>query len=118
MWHTITKAFERIDPVMDTQALRDVVVIRPAQDADLASLHDLAELDSAEPLAGPVLVAVVDGAVWAALSLDDGRVIADPFRPSAGAVELLRVRRAQLRSAGGRGGQRGFALRGARRARA
>jgi hypothetical protein len=118
MWGSIENVFRRLDPVTSTVAIRDVVAIRPAHDGDLAPLHDLAELDSAEPLAGPVLVAVVDGAVWAALSLDDGRVIADPFRPSAGAVELLRVRRAQLRSAGGRGGQRGFALRGARRARA
>ena len=33
------------------------VVIRRARDADLPLLHDLAELDSAQPLRGPVLVA-------------------------------------------------------------
>lgn len=118
MWASIEKVFKRLDPVTNTAALRDVVAIRPARDADLASLHDLAELDSADPLTGPVLVADVDGALWAALALDDGRVIADPFRPSAGAVELLRVRRAQPRAAEGRGAQAGLALRGARRARA
>jgi hypothetical protein len=119
MWGSINRVFERLDPVTNTTALRDVVVIRPARDAELAQLHDLAELDSAAPLAGPVLVAAVDGALWAALALDDDRVIADPFRPTAGAVELLRMRVAQLRAAEGRGAQGGLRLlRGARRARA
>ncbi|MEA2155318.1 MAG: hypothetical protein QOE11_1458 [Solirubrobacteraceae bacterium] len=99
MWRGITKAFDRLDPVTNTTALRDVVVIRPAHDADIAPLHDLAELDSAAPLEGPVLVAVVEGHVWAAMGLNGGRVIADPFRPSAGAVELLHLRETQLRAA-------------------
>jgi hypothetical protein len=120
MWKTIERVFDRLDPVADTQALRDVVVIRPARDADIAPLHDLAELDSAAPLTGPALVAVVDGRPWAALALDDGRVIADPFRPTAGAVELLRLRVAQLRVAEGVPGRRRGRLRvpGLRRARA
>ena len=118
MWHTLTKAFERPDRATDTQALRDVVVIRPASDADLAPLHDLAELDSAEPLTGPVLVALVDGRPWAALARGDERVIADPFRPSAGAVALLRLRAAQLRAAEGRPARLGLRVRGVRRARA
>jgi hypothetical protein len=118
MWKTIGRAFDRLDPVTDTQAIRDVVLIRPAHDADIAALHDLAELDSAAPLTGPVLVAVVDGRPWAALALDDGRVIADPFRPTAGAVQLLRLRDAQLRAPAGRPARTGLALRGVRRARA
>jgi len=75
------------------------VVIRPASDADLPLLHDLAELDSSAPLVGAALVAVVDGRPWAAHGLDDDRVIADPFRPSAAAVGLLRLRVGQLRAA-------------------
>jgi hypothetical protein len=118
MWASLENVFRRLEPVTDTVAIRDVVAIRPAHDADLATLHDLAERDSAEPLAGPVFVAVVDGAIWAALALDDGRVIADPFRPAAGAVELLRVRVAQLRATEGRVTRGRAALRGARGARA
>jgi hypothetical protein len=119
MFKTIAKVFEQLDPVTDTVALRDVVVIRQARDADLAPLHDLAELDSAQPLSGPVLVATVDGALWAALALDDDRVIADPFRPTVGAVELLRLRVAQLRAADGAPRERaGLTLRRVRRARA
>ncbi len=101
-----------LERLMDRFAQRDVarmtspraaatpaVVIRPARDADLPLLHDLAELDSAAPLRGPALVAVVDGAVWAAHGLDDGRVIADPFKPSAPAAGLLALRVRQLRAA-------------------
>jgi len=94
------------------------VVALPARDADLASLHDLAALDSAAPLTGAVLVAVVDGRPWAALGRDDGRDIADPFRPSTAAVELLRLRVAQLRHADGRGARARLPRWSARRARA
>jgi hypothetical protein len=77
------------------------VAIRRALDTDVPLLHDLAELDSAKPLEGPVLVAVVEGAIWAAAGLDDGRVIADPFLPTGPAIELLELRVRQLRVAAG-----------------
>jgi len=78
------------------------VVIRPAREADEPLLRDLAALDSAEPLRGPVLVAIVDGRPWAAHGIDEDRGIADPFRPSAQAAGLLLVRARQLRGAGAR----------------
>jgi hypothetical protein len=94
------------------------VAIRRAGDADVALLHDLAELDSAKALEGPVLVAVVEGVIWAARGLDDDRVIADPFLPTAPAVELLALRVRQLRASAG-APQRGLLpRRTARRARA
>ena len=99
MGESIEDVFGRFHPLAAASLAHDAVVIRPVRDADLPLLHDLAELDSAAPLTGPVLVALVDGCVWATLGLDDGRVIADPFRPSAAAVELLRLRVAQLRAA-------------------
>jgi hypothetical protein len=101
MWKSIEHVFGTFPPLAASTLAHDAVVIRAARDADLAALHDLAELDSAAPLSGPVLVALVDGCPWAALGVDDGRVIADPFRRSGAAVELLRLRRAQLRAAGG-----------------
>ena len=73
------------------------IAIRRARDSDMPLLHDLAAVDSAAPLEGPALVAVVEGRIWAALALDGDRVIADPFLPTAPAVELLRLRVAQLR---------------------
>jgi hypothetical protein len=116
MWESIDNAFGRFHPLAASTLAHDAVVIRPAQDADLAALHDLAELDSATPLTGPVLVALVDGRPWAALGLDDGRVIADPFRESGAAVELLRLRTTQLRAAECRAPRAALARRGARRA--
>jgi hypothetical protein len=56
----------------------------------------LAELDSSRPPAQPVLLAEVDGQLAGAISLSDGTVVADPFRPTADVVDLLRVRAAQL----------------------
>ena len=68
------------------------IAIRPARDSDMPVLRDLAGIDSAAPLEGPVLVAIVEGRIWAALALDGERVVADPFLPTAPAVELLRDR--------------------------
>lgn len=75
------------------------LVIRLALDLDDWALRTLAERDSARPLEGAVLVAVVAGQPWAAISLRDGRLVADPFRPSAEAAELLSLRARQLRRA-------------------
>jgi hypothetical protein len=75
------------------------LVIRVATPFDEAELRHLAALDSARPLAGPVLVAQSDGRIDAALSLEDGRAIADPFRPTAGLVDVLRARGARLDAA-------------------
>ncbi|HEV2787395.1 MAG TPA: hypothetical protein VGV67_13440 [Solirubrobacteraceae bacterium] len=94
------------------------VAIRRARPADAAQLRDLAQLDSARPLEGSALVAVVEGRIWAAIGLDDGRVIADPFLPAAPAIELLHLRVRQLRTAEGRRTGARAPRRIARRARA
>ena len=67
------------------------LVLRPATSVDTADLERLAALDSASPLEGDVLLAYAGGDVRAALSLESGRVVADPFYPSAELVELLRA---------------------------
>ena len=67
------------------------LTIRPADLADLAGLDRLAALDSASPPTGDVLVAEVGGELWAALELNSGATIADPFRPSGELVDLLRL---------------------------
>jgi hypothetical protein len=66
--------------------------IRLATDDDAAALRRLAALDSQRPLSGPVLVGEIGGATVAALSLSDGRTIADPFVPTAHLLASLRVR--------------------------
>ena len=74
-----------------------LLTIRPARDRDARTLQDLAALDSARPLSGDALVAESDGRPIAALEVGTGRGVADPFVPSASAIDLLRVRAAQLR---------------------
>src|SRR4051812_9102051 len=59
------------------------VLVRPARPVDAADLRRLAALDSARPLTGDVLIAVSGGEVAAAMSLDTGAVIANPFQPTA-----------------------------------
>ena len=72
--------------------------IRSAQPEDAQALHAFAP-DSTPPLSGEILVAELDGAVIAAVSLMDGRVVADPHRRSADTVEILRLRaRRELRA--------------------
>jgi len=75
---------------------RTDIVIRRADASDARALLRLAALDSAAvPPAGPdVLIAEVSGRIVAAVH--DGRAIADPFRPTAGLVDLLRLRAGQL----------------------
>src|ERR671931_608293 len=66
---------------------------------DRPALERLAALDSRPPLREPALLAYREGRPVAAVSLVDGRAVADPFEPAAEAVELLRVRAAQLTAA-------------------
>ena len=65
------------------------LVLRPATSADNRELERLAALDSARPLDGEVLLAYAGGELRAALSVDSGRSVADPFWPTADLVELL-----------------------------
>lgn len=67
------------------------LVLRPATTVDADDLRRLAALDSAEQLEGNVLVAYAAGDIRAAVSVDSGRAIADPFYPSAELVQLLRT---------------------------
>jgi hypothetical protein len=77
-------------------ATNENVKVRIAGPQDSEALAHLAALDSQHAPTGPTLLAEVDGEVRAALSVPDQTVIADPFQSSAGLVELLRARRAEL----------------------
>jgi hypothetical protein len=72
----------------------NIYKIRMATDDDTEALRHLAELDSQGPLGGRVMIGELDGAPAAALSLDTGRAIADPFRPTAHLVASIRTRAA------------------------
>jgi hypothetical protein len=73
------------------------ITIRFAYPDDAEALARLAALDSNTVPAGPLLVAEVDGELWAAVSVaSKASVIADPFRHTAELVALLRERAAAL----------------------
>ncbi len=99
----------------------DRIVIRLARPEDAFSLSRLGQLDGdsargerfaslAEGPEGGVLVAEGGGSLVAALEQGTRKGLADPFRRSAAAMELLRVRSEQLRGHTARG--RLAALRG------
>ena len=72
------------------------ISIRTARQDDFVALWHIASLDSSPYPGGPLIVAEVGGEVVAALSLASGEAIADPFRRTAEAVALLRLRASQL----------------------
>jgi hypothetical protein len=72
--------------------------IRFSTAADSDTLSGLAERDSQEPLVGRVLIGYIDGTPAAALSLHDGRVIADTSRQTDRVVSALRVRASAIRA--------------------
>jgi hypothetical protein len=74
-------------------------VIRPATDKDARALSELAELDSQRPLGGQILIGEIDGQAAAAISLNDNRVVSDPFQRTADITQLLRMRAAGLHAA-------------------
>lgn len=80
-------------------AVERPVTMRICGPADERVLRRLAELDSARPLEGTILVAEADDGPLAAICLENRRVVADPFSHTAALVDLLRARAAQLDSA-------------------
>jgi hypothetical protein len=81
------------------------VVIRLAADYDWGALRRLALLEGAELAPGRWLLGEADGHVSAALRLDDGSVLADPFVPTAAMRGVLELWARQL--SGRRAGLRG-----------
>jgi hypothetical protein len=81
-------------------SISESISIRPFADSDAQAVRSVAERDSSTVPAGVLLVAEVDGEVRAALSLDTGESVADPFAASLALVDLLRTRARQL--SGGR----------------
>jgi hypothetical protein len=73
-----------------------VLALRLAQAADEGPLKRLAELDEQPDLSGELLLAWLGSELVAAISVDDGRVIADPFVATSDAISVLELRAHQL----------------------
>src|SRR5688500_19016201 len=72
------------------------ITIRTARPEDRAELARVAARDTHELPEGKLLVAKVGSNVRAAISLDDGTIIADPFHRTAELVAMLKIRAAAV----------------------
>jgi hypothetical protein len=91
------EAARRSAEVAEQPAETPVLALRTAGPDEAGELDRLAALDSQRPLTGEVLVALLDGRLVAAMSLEDGRVVADPLVRTLEERALLHTRAAQLR---------------------
>lgn len=87
-------------PAEEAMESTAAISIRRATAADEAAIRRLAVLDSAPAPRGELLIAEVAGEPRAALELSSGVAVADPFRPTAELIELLRLRATALRGPG------------------
>ena len=75
------------------------LTIRWATPDDADALARLAQLDSSRPPRGVVLLGEVGDELWAAISLDDGHLVADPFKLSGELAFVLAERARRLKRA-------------------
>src|SRR5919106_5190596 len=73
------------------------ITIRHSTNGDRAGVEELAELDGRPAPGGDTLLAEVNGTLWAAVGVEDGAAVADPFLPTGGVVWLLPIRAEQER---------------------
>jgi hypothetical protein len=98
-WRLMAGSQRELEQGRAPHAHGQTLTIRYATPDDTADLELVAELDSRRPPRGVVLLADVDGHLWAAVSLDDDHLIADPFRPSGELAFLLAQRARAIRRA-------------------
>jgi hypothetical protein len=79
-----------------TELPDDAVLVRRARASDAARIRTLAYLDDRRLSDGPFLVAEIAGEAIAAMSMSSGQIVADPFRRTRDAEDLLRLRAGQL----------------------
>jgi hypothetical protein len=83
--------------VKSAQSVRTAIQLRLS--ACREELERLAALSERPLHDGDWIIADVDGVPVAAVSVDDGATVYDPFKPSSQAVSLLRLRRKQVLAA-------------------
>ena len=77
--------------------MAEAITIRHSTDEDLAAIRELAELDGGRAPSGTALLGLVDGRLVAAVGIEDGRTVADPFSYTANLVQMLSLRAARQR---------------------
>ena len=79
--------------------MSEPITIRHSRGMDRAAVEELAELDGRPAPVGETLLAEVNGKLWAAVGIDDGAAVGDPFLPTADVLWLLQIRAEQERAA-------------------
>ncbi|HYP48420.1 MAG TPA: hypothetical protein VEQ61_07245 [Thermoleophilaceae bacterium] len=75
--------------------MQGAITIRQANGHDRPDLVRLAQLEGRPAPHGDALIAYEDGEARAAIALDDGSALADPFHLTDDLVRLLRLRATQ-----------------------
>jgi hypothetical protein len=75
--------------------MSEAIIIRRSTAEDRPAIAELAALDSRRPPQAEALLAFIGTELRAALPLNGGEAIADPFHHTAELVELLRIRAPQ-----------------------
>jgi hypothetical protein len=78
--------------------MTEAITIRHSTDRDRVRVQELAELDGRPAPAGDTLLAEVQGRLWAAVGIDDGAAVTDPFEPARDVEWLLQMRAEQERA--------------------
>jgi hypothetical protein len=89
--------FARAAAVRTPQPVRDAIQLRLS--ACREELERLAQLSERVARSGDWLVADVDGVPVAAVSIEDGSTLYDPFKRTSQVVSLLELRRKQVLAA-------------------
>jgi hypothetical protein len=79
--------------------VNEPITIRHSTGTDRVAVEELADLDGRPAPVGETLLAEVNGKPWAAVGVDDGAAVADPFLPTADVLWLLQIRAEQERAA-------------------
>jgi hypothetical protein len=79
---------------------KEPVVLRMTTVGDTEAIQRLAVLEGIPEPDSRCVVAEVDGKIVAALPLRGGKLLADPFRPTAHLIPLLELRAKQLAATG------------------
>ena len=90
--------------------MTESITIRQSTTEDLRAIRELAELDGGRAPQGPALLGLVDGRLVAAVGIEDGRAVSDPFSYTQNLVKMLSVRAAKQRPQKGTGFLRWLAL--------
>ncbi len=98
--NSVSNIFTKLRGPIQSVPTRADLVVRYARPDEADAVAELAQLDSSPAPRGTVIVADVQGELWAAVSVDDGHAVANPFRPSGELTFALLERAREVRGAG------------------